>query len=91
MSDRITMIRQRLTEGLSPSSLEITDDSHKHIGHAGAASGGGHFTVHIVSEVFAGKSLVQRHRAIYDALGDAMESEIHALSIKAKTLSEISA
>jgi len=91
MSDRITMIRQRLTESLSPSSLEITDDSHKHIGHAGAASGGGHFTVHIVSEVFAGKSLVQRHRAIYDALGDAMESEIHALSIKAKTLSEISA
>ncbi|MBL1433456.1 MAG: BolA/IbaG family iron-sulfur metabolism protein, partial [Gammaproteobacteria bacterium] len=54
MSDRITMIRQRLTESLSPSSLEITDDSHKHIGHAGAASGGGHFTVHIVSEVFAG-------------------------------------
>jgi len=89
MSDRITMIRQRLTESLSPSSLEITDDSHKHIGHAGAASGGGHFTVHIVSEVFAGKSLVQRHRAIYDALGDAMESEIHALSIKAHIPSEV--
>lgn len=90
MSDRIAMIRQRLTDKLAPSSLEIIDDSHKHIGHAGAAGGGGHFTVNIVAETFAGKSLIQRHRAIYDALGDAMESEIHALSIKAKTQSEAS-
>lgn len=89
MSDRITMIRQRLSDHLAPSSLEIIDDSHKHIGHAGAAGGGGHFTVNIVAEAFAGKSLIQRHRAIYDALGDAMQSDIHALSIKAYTPSEL--
>jgi len=88
MSDRIAMIRQRLTDKLSPSSLEIIDDSHKHVGHAGAAGGGGHFTVNIIAAVFTGKSLIERHRAIYDALGDAMESEIHALSIKAKTQAE---
>ncbi len=85
---RVAMIRQRLTDSLSPSSLEIADDSHKHVGHAGAASGGGHFTVHIVAEAFIGKSLIQRHRAIYDALGDAMKSDIHALSIKAYTPAE---
>ncbi|MBL4851625.1 MAG: BolA family transcriptional regulator [Gammaproteobacteria bacterium] len=87
---RIAMIRQRLTDALSPSSLEIVDDSHKHVGHAGAASGGGHFTVHIIAEAFVGKSLIQRHRTIYNALGDAMENDIHALSIKAYTPAEAS-
>jgi len=91
MNDRIAMIRDRLTAGLSPTTLEITDDSHKHVGHAGAASGGGHFTVTIVAEAFTNKSLIQRHRLIYETLGDAMESEIHALSIKARTPSEANA
>ena len=91
MNDRIAMIRDRLTAGLSPATLEITDDSHKHVGHAGAASGGGHFTVTIVAEAFTNKSLIQRHRLIYETLGDAMESEIHALSIKARTPSEVNA
>lgn len=87
---RVAMIRQRLTDSLSPSSLEVIDDSHKHVGHVGAASGGGHFTVHIVAEAFVGKSLIQRHRTIYNVLGDAMENDIHALSIKAYTPAETS-
>ncbi len=89
MSNRIELIRTRLTDALSPTSLDIIDDSHKHVGHPGAASGGGHFTVHIVAKAFAGHHLLQRHRLIYDALGDAMETEIHALSIKAHTPDEI--
>lgn len=83
--ERIDMIRDRLGTALSPSRLEITDESHLHAGHPGARSGGGHFVVEIVSEAFAGKSLLARHRMVYDALGDAMRTEIHALSIKAST------
>ncbi len=89
MTNRVDMIRERLTTSLSPVSLDITDDSHQHIGHAGAANGGGHFTVHIVAAAFADQSLIQRHRLIYNALGDAMQNEIHALSIKAYTPSEL--
>ncbi|MGM0593321.1 MAG: BolA family protein [Pseudomonadota bacterium] len=84
MSDRVAMIRSRLEEAFAPSELEIIDDSHKHAGHAGAR-GGGHFTVHIVSDTFAGKSTLQRHRMVFDAMGELMNTEIHALSIKAET------
>lgn len=87
-SDRIDFIRQRLTEALAPVRLEIVDDSHKHAGHRGNVQGGGHFQVSVVSDAFAGKSLIQRHRMVYDALGDAMKNEIHALSISAKTPEE---
>ena len=87
-ADRITLIRERLTEALAPASLNIIDESAKHAGHA-SAGGGGHFVVEIVSEAFQGKPLIQRHRLIYDALQDAMKSnEIHALSIKASTPAE---
>jgi BolA protein len=82
MADRKSQIEQRLRAALSPSLLEIVDESHKHIGHAGAR-GGGHFDVTIVSPQFAGKTLLQRHRMVYEALGEAMRDEIHALSIKA--------
>lgn len=85
---RVAMIRERLTTALAPISLEIQDDSHKHAGHAGARSGGGHFNVQIVSDAFDGKSLIQRHRLVYEALGDAMQNEIHALSITAVTPDE---
>lgn len=88
-SDRIEMIRQRLGAALSPVQLEIEDDSHKHVGHPGAASGGGHFNVLIVAEAFNDKSLIQRHRMVYEAMGDAMQKEIHALSIQAKTPDEL--
>ncbi|WJW76644.1 BolA family protein [Thiohalobacter sp. IOR34] len=88
MTDRVTLIRERLTAALAPIRLEIRDDSAKHAGHAGARGGGGHFIVDIVSPAFAGKSLIQRHRMVYEALGEAMQSEIHALSIQAGTPDE---
>ncbi len=88
MNDRVALIESRLKETFSPDSLAIIDESAKHAGHAGARSGGGHFIVEIVSDSFEGKNLIQRHRLIYQALGDAMQNEIHALSIKAKTPAE---
>jgi len=88
--NRVEMIRVRLQQALRPESLEITDESAKHAGHAGAQSGGGHFVVSIVSRMFEGKALIQRHRLVYDAIGDAMHTEIHALSITAKTPEEVS-
>lgn len=84
-SDRVARIRQTLELAFNPSSLEITDDSHLHAGHAGARSGKGHFTVNIVSAEFEGKKLVERHRMVYAALDDIMQTDIHALSIKAAT------
>ena len=87
-NDRIAMLRERLTRALQPVELDIIDESAKHAGHAGAASGGGHFIVTIVSPVFKNKTLIQRHRLVYDAVGDIMHSEIHALSIQARTPQE---
>ena len=80
---RIEQIRTALEAALSPSLLVVTDDSHKHAGHEGARDGRGHFHVQIVSEAFAGLSPLARHRAIYAALGQMMETDIHALSIQA--------
>ena len=78
-----------LKAALQPLKLEVVDESHKHAGHAGAReSGGGHFAVTIVSSQFAGKGLLERHRLGYDALGDTMRREIHALSIRALTPEE---
>ena len=87
-AERIEMIRERLTQALQPAALEIIDESAKHAGHAGAASGGGHFIVNIVATVFNDKTLIQRHRLVYDAVDDIMHREIHALSIQAKTPEE---
>ncbi|MGR8978991.1 MAG: BolA family protein [Gammaproteobacteria bacterium] len=81
-------IRQLLTEALTPEVLEIIDNSAAHAGHAGARSGGGHYHVTIVSDAFEGKSMVQRHQLIYQALGDLMKQQIHALGINALTPSE---
>jgi len=86
---RVQDIENKLREALSPESMDVIDDSHKHAGHAGAKSGGGHFDLTIVSARFAGQSTVVRHRMIYDALGEMMQTEIHALSIKAFTPEEI--
>lgn len=86
-AERIAMIRERLTEAFSPQALNIIDESAKHAGHA-SAGGAGHFVVEIVSDAFAGNSLIQRHRQVYAALDDIMHSEIHALSIKASTPAE---
>ncbi len=88
MSETVGRIRDKLA-ALAPTQLDITDDSASHAGHAGAKSGGGHFFLTIVSEGFVGKTTLARHRMIYDALGDMMQREIHALSIKAYTAGEI--
>ena len=75
-------IEQRLAR-LNPLSLEIIDESGKHVGHEGAKSGGGHYHLRIVSPAFAGASRISRHRMVYDALGDLMQREVHALAIEA--------
>lgn len=85
---RIEQIRDALQQALAPSVLEIEDDSDRHAGHAGARDGRGHFNVLVVSERFAGMAPLARHRAVYAALGSLMESDIHALSIRAHTPSE---
>jgi BolA protein len=81
--DRSQRLEARLRATLQPLTLEIIDDSHQHAGHAGAADGRGHYTVLIVAERFAGVPVVRRHRLVYEAVGDMMTSDIHALSIQA--------
>lgn len=82
MNTRIETIKHLLESALSPSQLEIIDDSHKHVGHAGAKSGAGHYTVRIASELFSGKSKITQHRLIYQALDSMMPEQIHALKIE---------
>ena len=82
MSATIDKMRERLSV-LDPTEVDIGDDSALHAGHAGAREGGGHFRLRIVSPEFAGKTTVARHRMIYEALGDMMQREIHALAIQA--------
>tara|TARA_B100001057_G_scaffold216075_1_gene216381 strand:+ start:13987 stop:14244 length:258 start_codon:yes stop_codon:yes gene_type:complete len=82
-AERIRMIEDKL-KALSPDLIEIEDEGHLHVGHAGAKKGG-HFRLTISSKKFIGLSMVDRHRLIFDTLGNLMETEIHALSIKAST------
>ena len=79
--DRVQRIESLLRENLAATDVQVVDESHKHRGHAGAAGGGGHFRVTVVSPRFAGLSLVQAQRLVYQALGDMMTNEIHALTI----------
>ena len=81
MMNTLEKIEHKL-EVLSPDSVELIDDSDKHAGHEGAKGGGGHFQLIIVSPRFEGKSTQARHRMVHAALGDMLEREIHALSIK---------
>jgi len=81
-------MQERLA-ALTPESLEIQDESAAHAGHAGAQGGGGHYWLMIVSSQFVGKLTVARHRMIYDALKDMMQTEIHALSIQAYSPDEV--
>ena len=87
--ERAIMIEKRLREIFAPQTVKVRDDSRLHAGHEGAKSGGGHFAVTIVSPQFQGKNAVQRHQMIYQALGDMMKKEIHALSIQALTPDEL--
>ncbi|MCI0668170.1 MAG: BolA family transcriptional regulator [Methylococcaceae bacterium] len=87
---RLEKIKSRIDSALAPERLEVIDDSESHAGHAGVREqGGGHFLATIVSTLFEGKSLIQRHQLVYQALGDLMQSDIHAFSIKAYTPNEI--
>ncbi|AER56212.1 BolA family protein [Pseudoxanthomonas spadix] len=85
---RLARIRAALESGLQPCALELEDESHRHAGHAGARDGRGHFRVRVVSEAFAGKLPLARHRIVYAALGELMQTDIHALSIQALTPAE---
>jgi BolA protein len=79
-----TEMLRRLSSALSPSSIELIDDSERHRGHGGYnPAGESHFTLRIESAAFAGKNRVERQRMIYSALGDLMEARVHALSIRA--------
>lgn len=90
MSGRLEQIRSRLLATFAPIECQLDDESHLHAGHAGAASGAGHYKVRLVSERFEGLNRIARHRLVYDCLGDMMTSNIHALNIIALTPSEVS-
>lgn len=81
-------IRERLA-ALDPQSLELLDESGRHVGHAGAAAGGSHFRLVIVSPRFTGLDTLERHRMVYSALGNLMHREIHALAIRALAPDEL--
>ncbi len=82
-------IQARLEAALSPQQLDVRDDSHLHAGHAGARPGGeSHFTVEIVAEAFAGRSRVERHRRVNEALAQERAGPIHALVIRARAPGE---
>ena len=83
--ERVAAIRAALEDAFAPTVLEVRDDSHRHAGHAGARDGRGHFDVVIASAAFTGMLPLARHRAVYAALGTLMETDIHALSIRAST------
>lgn len=81
-TQRITDIDARLRQALTPGVLEIIDESHLHVGHAGAQDGRGHFRVRIQSDLFAGLPRMAIHRKVYRALGPLMQTDIHALTIE---------
>ena len=85
---RVERIRMVVQDSLHPIRLEIRDDSAAHAGHIGGG-GKGHFYIRIVSEVFSGKSLVERHRLVHDALAALLETDIHALAMSTKAPEEI--
>ena len=85
--ERVERIRAAL-QVLAPSRLQVVDESHRHAGHEGARDGRGHFAVEIVSDVFDGLAPLARHRRVYEALGAMMQTDIHALSIRARTPAE---
>jgi BolA family transcriptional regulator, general stress-responsive regulator len=82
--NRLERIQAALAQAFSGAEITVTDDSHLHAGHAGAATGRGHFSVRVVWSGFAGQPLLSRHRAIYAALDELMQTDIHALAIDAR-------
>ncbi|WP_228481958.1 BolA family protein [Lysobacter sp. H21R4] len=85
---RVPAIRAAIEAALAPVSVSVEDDSARHAGHAGARDGRGHFNVEVVSDAFRGLAPLARHRLVYEAVGAMMETDIHALSIVARTPDE---
>ncbi len=79
--NRISQIEARLKQALNPEKLSIEDEGYQHVGHAGAQTGLGYFAITIRAEALKGKSRVEQHRLIYQAIGDMMQTDIHALRI----------
>jgi BolA protein len=86
--NRTEWLESTLHAAFAPQQLVIEDESARHAKHPGAAAGGGHFRVRIVSERFRGQTLVSRHRAVYAALGEVVGREIHALALETLTPEE---
>ena len=80
---RIEKIQAALAMAFPNAAITVQDESHLHAGHAGAATGRGHFKVRVVTPAFAGLSLIARHRAVYAAVDALMQTDIHALAIEA--------
>jgi BolA protein len=86
------LITQKLTEAFAPARLEVIDESHQHVGHAGHRPGGEtHYRVYIVSEAFQGKSRLERHRMINETLSSELKGGVHALAIRANAPGEVGA
>ena len=86
--DTTNWLDATLRDAFAPPHLEIIDESARHAGHAGAAGGGGHFRIVLVSAAFRGLDLLARQRLVYQTLGDAMRSRIHALALRTLTPEE---
>lgn len=87
-AERVAAIESAIREHLAPTALLVKDQSHLHAGHAGAQDGRGHFEVIIISDRFEGQNRIKRHRLVFEAVGDLMQTDIHALSIQAFTPDE---
>jgi BolA protein len=81
--DRGARLRERLERRFTPTFLDIVDEGHLHAGHAGAADGRGHFRIKIMAAAFRGLAPLARHRLVYAAVADLLETDIHALAIDA--------
>lgn len=88
---RMDRMRALLVATFAPLECQLDDESHLHAGHAGAASGAGHFRLRLVSDSFEGVGRLARHRLVYDCLREMMQDEIHALNITAVAPSELNA
>lgn len=80
--ERMEEIKRRIQATLDVQEINVKDESHLHVGHAGAKDGRGHFSIEVVSPDFAGMSKIQRHKKIYEAMGELMASDIHALRMR---------
>ena len=82
-------IKEKLTRAFAPEALDVVNDSHRHAGHAGSpGTGESHFSIKVVSDAFAGKSRLERHRMVNAVLAEELAGKIHALAITALAPSE---